>query len=202
MIDKIKTLLLGLWPKIKAGLIIAAILFVAGLMVTVKIQAKRNKALTSDNSRLSNNNFQLMGDAMNYENYYLKEKEVTGKLKRERDSLAKSLSIKPKFVEKIITITNIQRDTVKISVPVTIIGKDYWKIADSSKCFKWQANALKRGDSLFVERTNYESLNKTTGVYYRNAKFIWFIRVSKFKNFVRFNSTCGNPEVQEFSFIK
>jgi uncharacterized protein YneF (UPF0154 family) len=82
--------------NLKLYLIGAAILFLAGIIVTVNLQAKKIKRIEADNFRLENNQYQLMANACTQTNLFLREKEINGILHRERDSLANSLQIKPK----------------------------------------------------------------------------------------------------------
>lgn len=189
--------------KIKTiGILILAAFFVAAV-VTANIQAKRIKALKSDNARLDNNNYQLMAENRTQTNLFLMQKEVMGKLKAERDSLSKALKIRPKQIEKIIYIDNSTHDTIKINVPVVISGLDKWKITDGNECFKWAANALKQGDSLKVERTLFEYDNRITQTFYRERphKFL-FIKYGKWINKQRIEATCGDTKIQTFNFIK
>jgi len=188
--------------KVKTGLIIFAVLFLAGAVVTVNIQTKKIKRLKSENTRLDNNNYQLMSDNRKQTNLVLKEKEVTGKLKKERDSLAKSLQIKPKQIEKIITIQNIVHDTVKISVPVEIVSKGVWNISDSDKCFQWHAKAVLKGDSLNINRTLFFYNNKTIEVFWQKRPFNFlFIHLGKPKNYQQISSECGEVIIKSFQFI-
>lgn len=184
-------------------MIVFAVLFVGAAVVTVNIQTKKIKALKADNLRIENNQFALMSDARQQTNLYLREKEVTGKLKHERDSLAKSLNIKPKFIEKIVYIDNSTHDTVKVPVPSQITGKDSWKITDGNECFKWAANALKQGDSLKVTRTLFEYDNRITQTFYKKRpyKFL-FIRYGKWQYLQKIDATCGNSTIQTFNFSK
>jgi hypothetical protein len=178
-------------------------LFFLILAAETYFQSNKISKLKVDNARIEANNLQLMSDARQQSTLYLKEKEVTGQLKRDRDSLAKALKIKPKQIEKIVTVTNTIIDTVKISVPVTIEGVDKWKIRDKGDCFKWQGNAFKQGDSLRVERTAFEYSNKTTETFYRERphKFL-FLRFGKWVYKEKIDSQCGSSTEKVFNFIR
>jgi len=189
--------------KVKTGLIIFAVLFLAGAVVTVNIQTKKIKRLKSENTRLDNNNYQLMSDNRKQTNLVLKEKEVTGKLKKERDSLAKSLQIKPKQIEKIIYLDNSTHDTVKVPVPVTITGKNEWLLRDSTKCLKIVYNVKLKGDSLIAERQLLEDNNRIIETFYRIRphKFL-FIKYGKWVYRQKIDSECGETTEKIFTFIK
>jgi hypothetical protein len=178
-------------------------LFLIGAVVTINIQKNKIEKRDAEIDRITRNNYELMNDRDNQVELVLKEKEVSGKIKIERDSLAVLYSIKPKFITKIVTIDNYTRDTVKIEVPVTIIGKDTWNITDSGNCFKWAGNALKIGDSLKVERTLFEYNNKTTQTFYKKRpyKFL-FIKYGKWDYVQKIDSECGENKIQNITFTK
>jgi len=189
--------------KVKTGLIIFAVLFLAGTVITVNIQTKKIKRLKLENTRLDNNNYQLMSDNRKQTNLVLKEKEVTGKLKRERDSLAKSLQIKPKNITEIKYQTITIRDTVKVPVPVAITGKNEWLLRDSTKCLKYVAKLVLKGDSLIAERQLLEDNNRITETFYRVRphKFL-FIKFGKWVYKQKIDSECGETTIKTFTFIK
>lgn len=188
--------------KIKSILIALVVIFVTGLLLKVRIQAGKIDRLETDNTRLDSNIRNLLYENIQITNLVLSQKEVTGKVKRERDSLAKELEVKPKQITKVVTITNTVHDTIKESIPVYITGQDTWQIADSGECWKWAANAFKQGDSLKVERTLFEYNNKTTQTFYKKAPHIWFIRIGKWRYLQRISSNCGEPKLQSIEFIK
>lgn len=189
--------------KLKLYLIIGAIIIVASAFVTANILIKQNKKLKSEIERVQGNNFQLMAENRHQTTLFLTEKELTGKLSSERDSLAKALKIRPKQITKIVYIDVVTRDTIKVPVYVTITGKDTWKLADGNECFKWAANAFKQGDSLKIDRTLFEYSNKTTETYYkeRPRKFL-FIKFGKWIYKADIKSECGEPVQKTINFIK
>ena len=181
--------------------------FVAVIIVTLlvenRIQSGKIDRQKVEIGRLNDNNLQLMADNRQQTTMYLKEKEVTGRIKVERDSLAKSLKIAPKQITKIVEVKTVVHDTIRKEVPVQAIGKDSWKISDKGECWSWSGVASLKNDSLHVQRQNFEYDNTTTPVYYRVRphKFL-FIKYGKWVNKVSVTSKCGSPSITEFNFIK
>jgi hypothetical protein len=189
--------------NIKLWLIGFAILFLAGAVVTVNIQAKKIKKQKAEIERIANNNYQLMADNLNITNLNLKDNEVIGRLRFAKDSLAKALKIKPNQVERIIYIDNSTHDTVKVPVFAEITGLNRWKITDQGECFKWAGNAFKQGDSLKVQRTLFEYNNRTTQVFWKQRphKFL-FIKYGTWQYSQKIESDCGQTTLQSFTFLK
>ena len=180
-----------------------AVLFLAAVVVTVKIQAKKIKAQKEEIARVQLNNMQLMGENRQKTTLVLRKDEINGKLKVTIDSLSKVLRIKPKQIERIITNTVIQKDTVIKKVPVYISGQNFWKIKDSGPCFKWQADAFILDDSLSVNRTLFFYNNKTTEVYFKERPFRFlFIKYGKWQFKQKIDSECGGISTKEIQFIK
>ena len=194
---------IAMFKNIKLYLLGLAVLFLAGVIVTVNLQAKKIKRIEADNFRLESNQVELISNADKQTNLILKQNEVTGRLERERDSFAKSLKIKPKTIDKLVYITNTIRDTIRVNVETIITGPDMWKITDQGACFKWAANAFKQGDSLKVQRTSFEYNNKITEVFFRKKlkKFLFF-KVGRWHNFYQVEAECGESTVKTFQFIK
>ncbi len=189
--------------KLKIYLIIGAVLFLIAAVVTVNIQSKIIKKRNSEISRLESNNYQLMSDARQQTNLYLTEREVTGKLKRERDSLALSLKIKPKQIQKIIYLDNSTHDTIKVPVPVNIISKYEWMLTDSTACLKYASKLILEGDSIKAERQYLEYDNRITQTFYKQRphKFL-FIKYGKWVYKQKIDAICGNSTIQTFNFSK
>jgi hypothetical protein len=189
--------------KLKIILIIAAVLFVVYAIVGYNIRGRTIKYQESEIARLELNNYQLMSDARQQTNLYFREKEVTGKLKRERDSLAGVLKIKPKQITKIIYIDNKIIDTVRLMVPVERLSKTEWMLRDSTKCLLYVAKLILEGDSLKSERQLFESDNRITQLFWRErSKKFLFIHFGKWKNYQKIEDNCGDPKIQTFSFIR
>jgi len=189
--------------NLKFYLILAGVLFLATAVISVNILTKKVKAQKAEIARVQGNNAQLMGENLQKTTLVLKERELTGKVLAERDSLAEALKIRPKQITKIVTTTVIQKDTVIKKVPVYISGQNFWKIKDSGPCFVWQANAFILDDSLSVNRTLFSYNNKTTDVYFKERphKFL-FIRYGKWQYKQKIDSECGGISTKEIQFIK
>ena len=189
--------------NIKLILIGIAIFFVAITFVTANILYKNNQKLKKENERLENNNYALFSD--NNANYvlWLKEKELTNKLTKDRDSIAKALKVKPKQIEKIVYISTTEKDTVVKEVPVQVIGKNQWSVSDTGKCFIWSGNVTLSDTILNVKRTSFSYQNDLTDVYYKKRphKFL-FIKYGKWKYEVSLTSKCGEPVRKEINFLK
>jgi hypothetical protein len=189
--------------KFKYYFIAAAVLILLAGVATIKIQADKIKKRNAEIARLAENNEQLMANNAQTTTLYLTEKEVTGRLKTERDSLAAAVKVKPNQITKIVYVDNITHDTIRVEVPVAIVGKSAWKISDSGECFKWAANALLKGDSLSVQRTLFEYNNRITQLFYRKRphKFL-FIRYGPWENFQQVSSECGSTTLKTFNFLR
>jgi len=188
--------------RLKLILIGIAILIIASAFVTVNIQAKKIAKLNSENARLESNNFQLMADGREQTNLYLRQREITGKIKLERDSIAKALKIKPKYIDRIITIDLSTHDTVKVPIPVIISGKNEWNFTDSSKCLKIAYNAKLIGDSLKVVRTSLDNDNKITQVFYKKRPHRFIFRFGKWQYLQKISSDCDGVKYQNIVFEK
>jgi hypothetical protein len=182
--------------------IAAVVILILGLSTWGYFEHKGRLREKADRERLQLNQEQLMTENIQISNLVIKNKEVTGRLKQERDSLAAVLKIKPKQIERIIYINNTIHDTVNKPVPVFITGKDTWLISDSSKCYKWDADVYLMNDSLKVWRTNFEYSNLTTQTFYKKAPHIWFIRIGKWNYMQKINSECGEVIYKNFVFEK
>jgi len=200
---KLLNILTGFLNKFKAYLIGLVILILIAGFFTIKYLVKENQKYRSDNYRLESNQFQILSDVTQQTELYLKQKEVTGRIKRERDSLALIVKVKPKYITKVITETVTIKDTVFKEVSTTLISKGMWNISDSDKCFLWQAKAVLKNDSLLVNRTLFNYENKTTEIYWRERphKFL-FIKYGKFVNYQKKSSDCGSVQTKIFNFIK
>lgn len=189
--------------KIKLYLIIAGIVIIASAFVTANILIKENRKLKAEVQRVQLNNLQLMSEGLQQTNLYLKEKEVTGRLKIERDSLAKSLKIKPKFIDRIVTQTISIHDTIIKEVPIQLIGTNHWIIADTGKCYIWKGEVFLEDNLLRVHKTGFDYSNKTKDIYWRKRPFnLWFIHLGKPIHYHQISSECGKVSVKTFDFIK
>jgi hypothetical protein len=199
----ILSLITGFFTKFKLYLYGLIVLILIAGFFTIKYLVKENQKYRSDNYRLETNQLQILSDATQQTELYLKQKEVTGKIKRERDSLALIVKVKPKQVTKIVVIDNSIHDTVRVDVPVNIIGKNEWKIRDSTKCLKIVYNAKLIGDSLFVKRELLEYDNNPVQIFYRERphKFL-FIKFGKWQYKQVTKTKCEEPKTEIINFTK
>lgn len=188
---KVKLLFWGMVAIIVIGLFISLFtLYNQGIKKDIEI------------ARLEFNNFQLLRDTQEQTVLYLKQKEVTGKLRLQLDSLAGALRVKPKQIEKIIYRTITEKDTVVKEIPV-FFNKTHWEISDTGKCFIWQGMAFLSDTTLKVIRTEFSYQNKTTEVYYRKRprQFLFF-KFGKWVNMRKDSTECGQINLREFNFAK
>lgn len=189
--------------KIKWYLIGALIVFFFILVTTIKIQHNKIIRMRIENTRLATNQYQLLTENLQITNLNLKKDEVTGRLKRERDSLAAALKIKPKQIDKINYIDNSTHDTVKVPVSVTIMSKTEWMLRDSTKCWKYASKLVLKGDSIIGERQLFEYNNRTTQTFYKKRLHkCWFIRYGRWQYLQKIDSECGDVKFQSFTFLK
>ena len=85
--------------KAKWILISIAVVAIIGAFVTIDIQAKKIKRQNERIARITENMNQILDDNVTQTTLVLAKNEVIGQIKRERDSLAKALKIKPKQIE-------------------------------------------------------------------------------------------------------
>lgn len=186
----------------KKYLIIGAVIFVmiavVGFNLQRKIIARQNEKI----ARLTENMNQVMDENVNQTTLILARDEVIGQVKRVRDSLAKALKIKPKWIEKIVIIDNSIHDTVKVPVFVTKLYENVWMLRDSTECFKYVSKLILKGDLLKAERQLLECDNSITQAFYKTAPRFWFIRTGKWKYLQKDSSRCGETRTKSITFIK
>jgi vacuolar-type H+-ATPase subunit H len=83
--------------------------------------------------RLKDNQQQLIDDATHSFDLLIKEKELTGKLLRERDSLSTALKIRPKEVIKWVDRIVTEKITDTVEVESTILKEMTWHLADGDQ---------------------------------------------------------------------
>ena len=189
--------------NIKIYIIAGLIIIFLVLVIAVNVQKKRIDHLKSETERLRNNQDQLTDDNAKLTVLNLRSNEIQGKVLSERDSLLKVLKLRPKEILKIEHNIIIQHDTIKVPVPAEQRARDYWFVSDTGKCFLWQADINLFGDSLAVDRTNFQYQNKITNTYYkkRPKKFL-FIHYGKWNYRNEINATCGESKTEIINFIK
>ena len=195
--------MIALLTKFKWYLIAAGVLALISFTVWFNILLKRNETLRLENTRLQDNQNQLIARTSNYEKLVLTYKEAERQNIIRIDSLAKLVKVKPKEIIKIVEKVIIQTDTVDRLIQVNIIGKDTWKLSDGDKCFLWQGIAKLIDDSLNVTRTLFKYENKTDDIFWerRKHKFLWF-RFGKKETFQESKSQCGESFTREIQISK
>ena len=142
--------------------------------------------------RLKDNQEQLLASRQQDQALILTQKELTGKVLAERDSLAKALKIRPKeiirYVDRVIIETT--RDTVEVES--TFLQDMTWHLSDGDQCWKWEADAKLNDFDLDVTRTLFDYRNKSTEVYWwQRRKFLWF-RIGRKDYYQRVLPECGD----------
>lgn len=170
-----------------------------------------NNSLKSENSRLTENNGQLL-TSKNQASLVLNKQELKDYLEIRDSLLLHRLSkegVKLSKVEKLTTVNHYFKDTTNKSFDVSaIIGAINkkepltveWK--DTVKCLSVSGNANFDGQRLIVNVTDREYKNKTDAVWYADRKEwrFWFIK-SKFlgKRIVsgKIFDECGESKIIE-----
>lgn len=155
-----------------------------------QLKNKLDKART-EIERLKDNQTQLLASRAQDQALILTQRELTGKVLAERDSLAKALKIRPKevikFIDRIVKETN--TDTVEVES--TFLQNMTWHLADGDQCWKWEADAQLSGLDLDVDRVLFEYKNKSSEVYWwQRRKFIG-LRIGRKDYYQRVLPECG-----------
>jgi len=156
-----------------------------------QLKNKLDKA-RSEIERLKDNQVQLLASRAQDQALILTQRELTGKVLAERDSLAKALKIRPKevikFVDRIVKETN--TDTVEVES--TFLQNMTWHLADGDQCWKWEADAKLNDFDLDVTRTLFDYRNKSTEVYWwQRRKFIG-LRIGRKDYYQKVLPECGD----------
>jgi hypothetical protein len=185
--------------KYKAYFIGFVILCFVSLVVQNRLQRKSIDRQNERIGRLTSNIDQLLQENVNQTSLILTQKEVTGKVKRERDSLAKALQITPKQVVKYVDRVIIQRDTVVKEIPVIVTGDHKWSFIDNGDCYVYKADVFYTNDTIHVKKTGFSYTNKIVDVFYWKRRF-WIF--SKKKYFQETSQSCGSSSTKSVTFIK
>jgi len=141
--------------------------------------------------RLKSNQQQLLAEKQQETYLLLTQKELTGKVLAERDSLSKVLQIKPKtiikFVDRIVKET--KHDTIPIES--TWLNDMTWHLADGDKCWKWEADAQLVENDLDINRTLFEYRNKSSEVYWWQRKKFIGLRIGRKEYYQKVLPECG-----------
>lgn len=155
-----------------------------------QLKNKLDKA-RSEIERLKDNQAQLLASRAQDQALILTQKELTGKVLAERDSLAKALKIRPKevikFVDRIVKETN--TDTVEVES--TFLQNMTWHLADGDQCWKWEADAKLNELDLDVTRTLFDYRNKSTEVYWWQRRKFLGLRIGRKDYYQKVLPECG-----------
>lgn len=189
--------------KFKLILIGFSVCLLFGLVATVNIQIKLIKKHKADICRLENNQTEMLKQNAITTDLNVKLSEVNGRLKAQRDSIARALQIKPKEIEKLVYITQYVRDTIDHPVYIIQSAKNHWTLTDSARCYIWKGEAFLHDNNMSIVRTDFTYLNKTTETFYKKKphKFL-FIRYGKTKYLKQVDSDCGQSYITTISFTK
>lgn len=188
--------------KIKLYLSLAGILLIVGLFINLGIVIRKNAKIADNMQRILRNQLQLTGENRQLQNYIFRQSEVNGQLKREVDSLARELSVKPKYITRIEYRTISEIDTVDKIVYVDKIAEGEWFVSDTGQCFVWSGTARLKDSDLEVTRDSFEYENKITDVFYRKKPDGFFGFLKRRVNYHSVQPECGTASVVTFEFIK
>ncbi len=195
--------MIALLTKFKWYIIAIGVLVLIVFTVWFNLLLKRNETLRLENTRLTDNQNQLIARTSNYEKLVLTYKEAERQNIIRIDSLSKLVKAKPKEITKIVEKIITQVDTVDRLIQINIIGKDTWKISDKGECFLWQGIAKLKEDSLNVTRTLFKYENKTDDIFWQRRKHKFLgIRFGKKETFQESKSQCGESFTREVNIIK
>lgn len=166
-----------------------------------RLKTKLDKAKT-EIQRLKDNQAQLLASRAQDQALILTQKELTGKVLAERDSLAKALKIRPKevikFVDRIVKETN--TDTVEVES--TFLQNMTWHLADGDQCWRWEGEAELNDLDLDVKRTLFDYRNKSTEVYWWQRRKFLGLRIGKKEYFQKVTPECGDIIVRAVEIVK
>jgi len=166
-----------------------------------QLKNKLDKA-RSEIERLKDNQVQLLASRAQDQALILTQRELTGKVLAERDSLAKALKIRPKEVIKWVDRIVTETITDTVEVETTILKDMTWHLADGDKCWKWEGDAQLIDFDLDVKRTLFEYRNKSTEVYWwQRKKFLGF-RIGRKEYFQKVTPECGDIIVRAVEIVK
>jgi hypothetical protein len=185
--------------KAKIGIIIFAIIFVAGLVVTVNVQIKTIKLKDAKIERLTGNVDELLKENADYVTLNLTQKEANKTLSLHLDSIASLLKIRPKTIEKVVYKEIIQHDTITELIPVVQTTDTTWKFTDEGDCFIYKGVVTLSDDTISVKRKEFSYLNKIIDTFFWKRRF-WIF--SKKQYFQESRATCGETKTLEINITK
>lgn len=181
----------------KKYIIIAVIAVLVVLLISYQhhtVNGLRDKV-----ARVQSNIESLLEENASLVHLVVEKEEVTGKIKRQRDSLAKELQIRPKVITKYIDRVIYQRDTMIVEVPVRQVNDTTYLITDKGDCFLWEGMAVLEGRDLEVKRLEFEYKNKVVDIFYWQRKLPVIGRKKYFRQVLQ---ECGGSRTLEVDFVK
>ena len=185
--------------KIKLYGILILVGFLAVAVVGYNVQQKTIKRLRDKNERLTQNMESLLDDNANLEHLRLSKDEVIGNIKRERDSLAEALKIRPKQIIRYIDRVITQHDTIIKEIPVKVVNDTTWLLNDSERCWDYKANVVLSDNLLSAKRLEFSYHNSIVDVFYWRRTFPI---IGKKKFYQDSKPSCGSVSTKEIEFIK
>jgi len=189
--------------NLKFYLVSLGVVFSISLFVTIGISFNKIRLQKIEIARLSENNYNLTQEGNTTTTLLLKQKEVTGRLRRERDSIARVLDARARNIIR-LTYTTIHFSVSQVKpVPVKAQGKNTWQINDSTACFVWKGSAQLTGDSLKVNRLLFRYDAKVNSAYYkRRPKMFLGIPFGRFIFTEVSSSQCGSVQTKNIEFTR
>ena len=185
--------------KLKYYLVMGAIVLLGILASVVQVQRKKIQRQSDRIDRLLTNVETLLDDTAQQTALFLTQRELTGKVLAERDSLANALKIRPRTITKFIDRIVTQHDTTEIMVPVRVKNDTTFIISDIQPCYTWEGTAVLTGDSLIVKRNLFDYHNKITEIFFWKRNFPIF---GKKKFFQQTSLECGSQKTKEINILR
>jgi len=185
--------------KIKLLINAAIVIVILAMIATINYQDKRIKRQADDIERLKYNIDNLLEENAKLVTINLKNEEITGIIKRQRDSLARELSLKPKQIIKYIDRNIIQHDTIVKIVQVDRLTDTTYYLIDKGECFRWEGLAIIENKELEVKRLLFDYNNEVIDVFFWKRTFPVF---GKKKYYQDVKQKCGENYTKEINFVK
>ena len=195
MMKNLKLILIGL-----------AIMIVASAFVSSGLLLKQNKKLKSQNTRLQNNNFNLLSSKIKNINLELTLKEFKASMSGKIDSVLKVAEINSKQVKTVTTINNYYIDSSRTIIrPEPVISKTdtTYPFIDIKDCFSISGfmQVVNDRPELTIQERKFDNEINVIVHNKRPHKF-WFIRYGKREMKIDGVSDCGDVKIKQINIIK
>lgn len=185
--------------KLKLYIYLAIAIFVLLLIIYSNAQQKVIQRNRIEIERLKDNIDNLLQENASLTVINLQKDEITGRIKRERDSLAEALKIKPRQVIKYVDRIIYQHDTIVKIVEVKRLSDTSFYLTDKDKCWRWEGIAILENKELEVKRLLFDYHNEVFDLYYFKRKFPVLGRKIYFHEI---QQKCGGNYTREINFVK